>query len=169
MEGGIIDGYVQVADALVEIRTVLDRGTVAGGGAAGGDVEERKVEGTPSTASPAAGTRRAPTLTPVDRDIVEDLIADDVEPSDNPVEAENQADLLLLSQGLWLLCFGAEKTELSRQESTWLRQPGQGSAKQYSPYHRRREVYTVTEPWQSTLVPYPRIPIQEVQKPYKET
>jgi hypothetical protein len=59
--------------------------------------------------------------------------------------------LLLLCQGLWLLCCGSEKSEPTRQESVWLRQPRQEGAKQYSPYHRSREAYTVTEPWQSTL------------------
>jgi hypothetical protein len=43
--------------------------------------------------------------------------------------------ILLAGQALWILCFGSEKTEPTRQESVWLRQPAQEDSKQYSPYH----------------------------------
>jgi hypothetical protein len=66
--------------------------------------------------------------------------------------------ILLACQALWLLCFGPEKTEMHRQESIWLRHRGQENAKQYSPYHRRRDAHIVTEPWQSTLPPNSPVP-----------
>jgi hypothetical protein len=91
MEAGITNGYDQVVEALTNIEQTLARGVVAGDDASGGDVEEENKD--PSTpAAPPGGRRAAPTLSPVDRRIVEDLIADDVEPANNPAEAKLQAD-----------------------------------------------------------------------------
>jgi hypothetical protein len=59
---------------------------------------------------------------------------------------------------LWLVCCGSEKTELTRHESVWLRQPVQEDSKQYSPYQRRRGSHTVLHPWQSTLPPNSPVP-----------
>jgi thiol:disulfide interchange protein len=80
--------------------------------------------------------------------------------------------ILLLCQALWLFCRGSEKTELTRHESVWLRQRlkktlnsilptiEDGDHTQYSSHGKAHSLQTVQ---------CPRIQIQVVQKPYKES
>jgi hypothetical protein len=101
MEEGITNGYDQVAEALNNIEHTLAVGTVAGGRAAGGDVEEENTDDTTERehkddtthVTPAASRRgrRPPTLTPADRAAVEDLIAENVEPAETEAEANVRA------------------------------------------------------------------------------
>jgi hypothetical protein len=66
--------------------------------------------------------------------------------------------ILILCQTLWLFCCDSEKTQLTRHESVWLRQPAQEDSKQYSPYHKRRGSHIVREAWQSTPPPNSPVP-----------